>query len=139
MEPLPDGNALGCVGTLTAPVSFKDFSLYVKERLGITEARFAGPPDAVIKTVGLCAGDASGARYVNAALEKDCDAYITGDLRYHGVLDALERGICLVDITHSGGELPVCGAIAAYLTREAACEGIEIEIKTAEAEQKLFL
>ncbi|MCL1877419.1 MAG: Nif3-like dinuclear metal center hexameric protein, partial [Defluviitaleaceae bacterium] len=44
-----------------------------------------------------------------------CDVYITGDLRYHAISDALESGIALIDVSHYGGEILVVDAIVSRL------------------------
>jgi dinuclear metal center YbgI/SA1388 family protein len=126
-EPLME-SGLGKVGVLNQDLTLKEFTEYVKSTLSLPEIRFAGKPDARIHKVGLCAGDAAHQRYWQAALEKNCQVYITGDLRYHGSVEAVERGINLIDITHYMGEAPVVKAIVDRLAKEAANARVDLTI-----------
>lgn len=130
MEPTPDGLSLGRIGFLPEPIMLKKFAGVIKETLHQADIRFAGDPDLTVQRVALCAGDASGRRYCQAAARKNCDVYITGDLRYHGVQDALDSGLALVDITHYAGEAPLIAAIAGYIQGEAEKEGLTLPVHT---------
>jgi len=96
---------------LPREMTFTQLAAYVKNTLKLPEIRYAGDPEATVKIVGLCGGDGSGTRYLNAAAEKKCDAYITGDLRHHSIQDALEMNLNLLDITHHSGEALIIEAI----------------------------
>ncbi|MCL2189523.1 MAG: Nif3-like dinuclear metal center hexameric protein [Defluviitaleaceae bacterium] len=106
---------IGLVGLLAAPMPLADFAEQVKADLRLSGIRYAGDGGTIIKKAGLCGGDASHAQYWKAAQEKGCDVFITGDLRYHGVHDAVEAGITLVDISHYAGEVWIVDAIVARL------------------------
>jgi dinuclear metal center YbgI/SA1388 family protein len=128
---------LGRVGRLPQPMAFKAFIDLVKERLNLPELRFAGSPETLIYKAGLCGGDASAPMYWQKALEKNCQAYITGDLRYHGTLEATERGLNLIDITHYMSEKPIIQAIVNRLAREAEKDGVNISL-TAVVEKNVM-
>jgi dinuclear metal center YbgI/SA1388 family protein len=117
---------LGRVGYTAAPMKLMDFADYIKNKLNISDVRFFGEPSKIIHKIGLCAGDAAGQRYVRAALQKNCDVYITGDLRYHGIMEALEQNLSLIDISHYGSEVPIVSAIAKYLMDEAEKEKLHL-------------
>lgn len=51
-----------------------------------------------IRTVAVCGG--SGGDYINAALDMDADALITGECKYHEFLQAKETGLTLIAAGH---------------------------------------
>jgi len=106
---------IGRVGFLLEEKSLTALAADIKAALQLSTVRISGDGDKKIKKIGLCGGDGSGSRYMEAAIAAKCDLYITGDLRYHAVQEALERGIAFVDITHYGGEVLVIDAIVSRL------------------------
>ena len=64
--------------------------------------RVAGNPDAAITKVGLCTGSAG--EYYRIARAHSCDLYITGEIRHHELMEALEEGLCIIDAGHFGTE-----------------------------------
>lgn len=59
----------------------------------------AGRP---VRTVAACPG--SGMEYWQQAQTLGCDTFVTGDVRYHAGIDALEAGMNVVDLGHFGTE-----------------------------------
>ncbi|MCL2388581.1 MAG: Nif3-like dinuclear metal center hexameric protein [Defluviitaleaceae bacterium] len=114
---------IGRVGELPNELTLTQLAEHVKTVLNLDVIRYSGDAGKIVKKIGICGGDGSGERYVNAAIGQKCDAYITGDLRYHGVQDALESGIGLLDITHYGGEVLVVDAIVSRLRNAADSAG----------------
>ena len=41
--------------------------------------------------------------------------FVTGDVKYHEALDAVERGLAIVDAGHHGTELPIVSLMASHL------------------------
>lgn len=115
LSPLEDESGLGRVGELTDEISLSYLAGRVKTALGLDAVRFAGDPGKSIKKIAICGGDGSGSRYVNAAIAKNCDVYITGDLRYHIVQESLEQNLAFIDVTHYASENPVINAIVSCL------------------------
>jgi dinuclear metal center YbgI/SA1388 family protein len=118
-EPLADNThesfGIGRVGVLPAKMTLKELSSFVKKTLNLPAVRYSGDCDKIIQKIAVCGGDGSGARYISAAVKQGCDAYITGDLRYHCVQEALESGISFLAITHYGGEIHIVDAIVSRL------------------------
>lgn len=73
-----------------------------------------------IKTVALCGG--AGADFFEIA---GCDAYITGEVKHHEFLQAIESGITLIAAGHYETENPVVAVLAEKLKNNFDCE-IEI-------------
>ena len=140
LMPPEDGQtaALGRVGCLGETKTLAAFAAYVKERLALPAVRYAGSPNTPVRRVALCAGDASAPRYCQAAVLRQCDVYVTGDLRHHGAQEALETGLCLVDITHYAGEAPLAAAVADYLRNAAGRENKRLTVDVSKADGQIF-
>jgi len=99
----------------------------VKAALGLASVRVCGDIRKKIKKAAVCGGDGSGSRYIEAAIKNACDVYITGDLRYHAVQEALEQGLAFIDITHYGGEAIIVEEIVSRLKRHVAAVASSID------------
>jgi putative NIF3 family GTP cyclohydrolase 1 type 2 len=89
---------LGRVGDLTQPVTLRELAEQVKSAYEIEGVRFVGDPDRQVRRVAVMGG--SGGRFYSAALDKQADVYITGDVDFHTAQDALADGLCLIDPGH---------------------------------------
>lgn len=108
---------LGRVGTL-AERTLADFAGHVAASLPATHhgVRFAGDPDAVVRTVAVCGG--SGGSLLGQA-SRVADVMVTADLKHHTVDEHLADGGCaVVDVAHWASEWPWCPATAARLREE---------------------
>ena len=73
----------------------------IKDSLGISYVRYVGNKDVYVRKIGLVTGGGSSFMYEVA---DKIDVFLTGDLKYHEALDALEEGRILVDIGHFESE-----------------------------------
>ena len=118
----PLGNAeslsesLGRVGKLPMPMEAKKYAEQVKRGLGVASVRFVSGGDHLVKKVGLCSGN--GAEFIERAAFMGCDAYVTGDVRYHDAQRAAALGIHVIDAGHFATEQPVVEILAARLAEE---------------------
>ena len=97
--------SLGRVGKLPAPMKAKAFAEQVKEGLGASSVRFVSGGNHPVRKVGLCSG--SGAEFIERAAFMGCDAFVTGDVRYHDAQRAAALGIHVIDAGHFATEQPV--------------------------------
>jgi dinuclear metal center YbgI/SA1388 family protein len=104
---------LGRIAELETETTLSIFADNVKTILGADNVRFAGDPNRVIKKVALLNG--SGNKFINAARFAGADVLVTGDTQYHGVLDALELGLCVIDAGHYATEKIMMKYIAEFL------------------------
>ncbi|HYE96749.1 MAG TPA: Nif3-like dinuclear metal center hexameric protein [Rubricoccaceae bacterium] len=92
----------GAVGTLPEAVPLRGFLAHVAERLDAGALRYAGHPDASVRTVAVCGG--AGASLLKHALRVGADAYVTADVSYHRFFEALAPDgmprIALIDAGH---------------------------------------
>ncbi|HEX2028485.1 MAG TPA: Nif3-like dinuclear metal center hexameric protein [Nitriliruptorales bacterium] len=122
----PPRAGFGRVGTLAPPVPLVEVAERVRERLPAPSLRFAGAPDHSIRMVAAVGG--SGGRLVEAALTAGADVLITGDLGHHPVLDALERGLALIDAGHHATEHAAMGPWLERLQEAARQRSLSAEL-----------
>lgn len=57
-----------------------------------------GDLDKKIKTIGIVGG--AGSSEINNAIRYKCDCFITGEIHHHIALEAIEQGICMIEVNH---------------------------------------
>lgn len=92
---------LGRFGDLETEMDEVDFLKFVKEKFNLNVIGHNNLTQKKIKRVGVLGG--SGASGIKAALSAKCDAYITGDVKYHDFFSA-EGKILICDIGHFESE-----------------------------------
>ena len=117
MPPGSDEAGLGRIGVLNTPMRLDDLASFVGQTIGLTHTRYAGNPDTRIYKAGLLCGSGSGLKYLREAAANGCQAYITGDLKYHDAQDALDMGLCVIDATHYAGEVLMVERLCGYLRK----------------------
>ncbi|NDL66180.1 Nif3-like dinuclear metal center hexameric protein [Anaerotalea alkaliphila] len=93
---------LAVAGELKDPLPLSDLVRRVKSVLGLPHVRYAGDGEKAVRRVGICTG--SGMGLLPLVEKAQVDAFITGDLKYHDALDAVEEGRGIIDATHFGTE-----------------------------------
>ncbi|RNA70555.1 Nif3-like dinuclear metal center hexameric protein [Alteribacter keqinensis] len=107
---------LGRIGELKNEMTLKEFGEHVKEAFGVRGARVVGDLDKKVKKVAVLGGD--GNKYVNQALFKGADVFVTGDLYYHVAHDAMMEGLMMVDPGHNAEKIMkqgVAGFLSAFI------------------------
>jgi dinuclear metal center YbgI/SA1388 family protein len=104
----------GRAGRLPEPLRLAEVAERIRDGLPAPHLRFAGDPDRRVETVACVGGAGDG--LIPAALGAGVDVYVTGDLRHHVTLDALEQGMALIDAGHHATEV---AAMPAWLDRLA--------------------
>ena len=112
--------SLGRVGKLSRSMDAREFALQVKKRLGAATVRFVSGGNHPVEKIGLCSG--SGAEFIERAAFLGCDAFVTGDVRYHDAQRAAALGIHVIDAGHFATEQPVVEIVAMRLTEEFSGE-----------------
>lgn len=107
---------LGRIGELPEHMTLKECAEYVKEVFSIPHVRFYGDPlSPVVKTAIL---PGSGKDEIDVAVSKGADVLITGDITHHVGIDAVEKGICVIDAGHYGVEKLFIPYMRDYLAKE---------------------
>ncbi len=116
----PSRGGLGCAGEIKRQ-SFRSFARKVAGRFG-TAARVSGRPPSKVTTVAAVPG--SGGGYLQEASRLGAQVLITGELRYHQMLEAEHLGMGVVELGHDRSEMPavdlMAKAIRNSLARRAA-------------------
>ena len=99
------------IGTLRKKTPLRDWI----RGLPFSAGRICDAGREVLK-IAACPG--SGMEYWHQASELGCDTMVTGDVRYHAALDALEEGMNVVDLGHFGTEEIILKPLAARLRRK---------------------
>jgi dinuclear metal center YbgI/SA1388 family protein len=117
--PLVDGAEVGfgLLGALASPRPLAEVAATIRERLPAPHLRFAGDPDRPITDVAVVGG--AGESLIGAAAGAGADVYVTGDLRHHVTLDALELGLSLIDAGHHATEVAAMPVWLDRLRQEA--------------------
>lgn len=102
--PLVSGGerGLGIVGNLPSPMRLDALAEMVTDRLPAPHLRFAGDPSQPVTRVAIVGGAGDG--HVPDAIAAGAEVLITGDLRHHVALDALELGLSIIDAGHHATE-----------------------------------
>lgn len=127
---------IGRMGVLSEPLSFSAFAELLRERLGLDHIRLVGDGEKMIRKVGLCTG--AGVEFFALAAAKGCDAYLTGDIKYHEAQRAIELGIAVADVTHYASEVLIVPVLQKKLQEAAAQRGWEIEVVCSQVDGQTF-
>ncbi|GAB4086192.1 Nif3-like dinuclear metal center hexameric protein [Myceligenerans cantabricum] len=128
---------IGRVGTLTEPVTLRDFARRVADALPATAQgiRYSGDPDATVRTAAVVGG--SGDSLFDDVRAAGVDVYVTSDLRHHPASELRERAAFeaaarptgqgtpfLVDTAHFASEWPWLTYAAEDLAAGLAAVGL---------------
>ena len=92
---------LGRFGDLKEEMEEADFLTFVKDKFNLKVIRHSDLISKKIKRVGVLGG--SGASGIKAARSQKCDAYLTGDVKYHDFFQS-EGKMLICDIGHYESE-----------------------------------
>lgn len=105
LYPLANENinyGMGVIGVLDKPINEKEFLKFVGKQLGINNFRYTNGKNATIKKVAVCGG--SGSDLLSVAIQKNADAFVTADIKYHTFDDA-QNNILMIDAGHYETEI----------------------------------
>ena len=119
----PEGEAIGRIGSLPAPVSLEAFAKTVKKATGAAMLQYASAGLSV-QRVAVLGG--SGASDVGAAFRAGADTYVTGELKHNNLTDAPERGMNLIAAGHFHTENLICNRIRELLLEMDATLDVDL-------------
>nr|MBQ8252335.1 Nif3-like dinuclear metal center hexameric protein [Lachnospiraceae bacterium] len=106
----------GRIGKLPQIMTLDECARYVKKMFDIEWVKVFGEGDTEIETAAILPG--SGKSMIGSALAKGADVLITGDIDHHDGMDALERGMAVIDAGHFGLEHIFVSYMEEYIKRE---------------------
>jgi dinuclear metal center YbgI/SA1388 family protein len=126
----PGARPLGRVGDLPEGVKLRDLARRLGDGLPAPGVRFTGAGDRAVRRVAVLGG--SGTSAVPEALAAGADVLVTGDVRHHAALDALELGLALIDAGHHATESAAMPVFAARVAEAAAQQGLSARVALSE-------
>lgn len=127
---------LGRVGLLPAAMTLEALARQIQTRIPAARVRFAGDKDLLVQRAALCSG--SGGSLLEAFAGSGCEAFISGDLRYHDARWAEESGRGLIDIGHFASEHLVVADLAQRLQAALARRGLQVAVEVCGGEVEPF-
>ena len=106
----------GRIGKLPQIMSLDECAYYVKKQFGVEWVKVFGEGERTIECAAILPG--SGKSMIGTAIAKGADVLITGDIDHHDGLDALERGMAIIDAGHFGLEQIFVSYMEEYIKRE---------------------
>lgn len=103
-------------GRLPAPVPLHQFVDQVRTLLNISTLPVVGERSKMISSVAVACGAAG--EFLTDAASHNCDAFLTGETRFHTCLDAREREIALLLPGHYATERPGVERLATLLKQQ---------------------
>lgn len=107
---------IGRIGSLLGEMNLEECAQLVKEAFDLDQVRVFGDSVNVIRKAAIVPG--SGSDYVDQAIAAGADVLITGDISHHNGLDAVEKGISVIDAGHYGLEKIFIPYMRSFLSRE---------------------
>ena len=116
---------IGRMGELSRTMSLEECAGYIKDKCKLSSVKVFGDPDKLIDMVALIPG--AGKSYIDLAIKKEAQVVVTGGIDHHSGLDAVERGLAVIDAGHYGLEKIFTSYMEEVLKRELP----NIQIKRA--------
>ena len=120
----------GRCGDLSSEMSLADFIAHVKSVLNLDKLQFVSGDGRTIKRASVACGSA--AEFLGDAGRKGCDVLVTGEARFHGLLEARASGIAMVLLGHFASERPAMEHMASVMAAEFP--GIAVEASKSESD-----
>ena len=118
-----NGEEMGRIGDLPAPMSLREFAMLVKDATGAAQVQISSNGKPVFRVAVLGGG---GAGESGAAAAAGADTYLTGDLRHDQLTEAPEREMNMVQGGHFWTENLVCNRIRELLLEADATLTVDI-------------
>lgn len=109
----PEG--IGRVGILERKMTLEECSAFVKHKLRLDHVKVFGNMEQDVARIAVSPG--SGKSEISSALNKNADVLVTGDIGHHEGMDAVERGLAVIDAGHYGTEYIFIEDMRAFLEK----------------------
>lgn len=88
------------IGEIDRPVTAEKFALMAKEKLNCRGLRYTHR-DSVKK---ICVSSGAGAEEIFTAIDHGCHLFLTGEMKHHLFIEAMEKNIAVVEVGHFKSE-----------------------------------
>ncbi len=127
LEPIhKDGTGYGRIVELAFAADAASLAMMCKKAFHCSTVRYYDS-GRVIKRVGVCSGAGGSEADVENAAKQGCDCLITGDVKHSGFMEAVNRGITVIDAGHFHTENIICGKISSELEAQLGIEAFICE------------
>ena len=127
---------MGLVGTLEYTLSSVEFANFVKRALNCSGLRFTNLSEKkYISKVGLCSG--SGGNLISDAISAGVDAFVTGEIKHHEILKAIQHNITVVDVGHFQSENLIVKRVAEVLN--GRFNGVKVYMSNARLDKIAYV
>lgn len=126
---------IGRIGKLPEPISLGDLAKQLKAAFQLSGLRVVGDVNRLVQKVAVVGGDGSG--FVQTAIFRGADVYVTGDMKYHIAHEAMAKGLAIIDPGHHV-EHVMKEAVAQFLMKHAEDKKSSIEVLVAKAHTDPF-
>lgn len=109
-------NGSGRIADLISETTLGEILKKVKAEFLLDSVRYVGNIYTKISKIAVCNG--GGADFLYAAKKAGCDAFISGDFKYHHARFAYENNMALIDVPHYNAEIMFCDYLAELLKKE---------------------
>lgn len=123
---LPDGAGIGCAGAVEE-ISPRGLARRLADSFK-TEVRLSGRPPSVVTRVAVVPG--SGGSYLQEARRRGTEIMVTGEVRYHQMLEAEHLGVGIMELGHDRSEMPAVGLLAGAVRRGLRKEKKVVRVHT---------
>lgn len=93
--PLAQGMRIGLLEKAQTP---ETIGMMIEEKLGGRSRVYVQSPDGLIERVAVCGG--AGGCFFEIAAQAGAQAFVTGEVKHHEALAAVEGGLCLIEAGH---------------------------------------
>ena len=93
-------------------ITLREAVIRTKEAFGLNIVKVYGDLERTVSEIAVCTG--AGKSMIEECIKEKCDLLITGDITYHAALNAVSRGLCIIDASHYGTEIVFVDLIRAF-------------------------
>lgn len=111
-----EAEGIGRVGNLEKKMTLEECSAFVKHKLKLKHVKVFGNMEWDVTRIAVAPG--SGKSEIGSALSKSADVLVTGDIGHHEGIDAVERGLAVIDAGHYGTEYIFIEDMKAFLKKK---------------------
>ena len=115
---------LGRFGELRKPIAVTSLVEKIKRILKVKTAGWIGPRRRKVKRAAVGAGSCGS--LLREVIRRDCDFYLTGELKHHHALELQEAGVTTMCVGHSNSERIILKDVAGKLKKD--CPGVAVKI-----------
>jgi dinuclear metal center YbgI/SA1388 family protein len=106
----------GRVGSLKSCMSVEELAKLVKRKFNVPNVRVFGDLGDIVKVAAIIPG--SGGSFIDNAIKMGADVIITGDIDHHEGIDAVAKGLVVIDAGHYGIEKLFIPYMEEFIKRE---------------------